>query len=294
MSGATPWPSCPRSRYPGSWWRWRRAGGSPTSWCGAGYGRSRTSWTRAASPSSRSASPTSTPWRASAGARRGTAVWAPWPGRRSRRRPSRPVRLQAGVQESVPARGHGRGDHELRSVRPGDDHLGGVQIQSGAAELLDPSVEVPVPVAVVAGDGMARVLEMHADLMLASGEQPDGHDGGATGHAPVRADPRLGALPGGVDDDPGLRATQRCVQDRRPRGPAPCDDGQIVSLDLVPAVAEQLVEVAQHRGGLGQGEHAGGIAVETVAEFQFREVGPQLTERFDHPRRDVRALVDRD
>src|SRR5699024_5955467 len=130
---------------------------------------------------------------------------------------------------------------------------------------------------------MARMAEMYPDLMFASRQQSNAHEGGSLPEPSFDPDSGFGSLAVRVDDHAGFLAAQRRIQDLRVRRPGSGDDGQIVAFDLVLPLAQEFVEVAQHRRGLRQRQQAGRATVEAVAELQFGQFGPEMSERFDHP-----------
>src|SRR5699024_5879918 len=158
----------------------------------------------------------------------------------------------AGVQQLVPASRRRRRDLEVRAGGAGDEQFGGVQVDPVAAEAGHALVALAVPVAVVTDDGMARMAEMDPDLMFASRQQPNADEGGPLPEPSFDPDSGFGSLAVRVDDHAGFLAAQRRIQDLRVRRPGSGDDGQIVALDLVLPLAQEFVEVTQHRRGLRQ------------------------------------------
>src|SRR5699024_12318372 len=127
----------------------------------------------------------------------------------------------------------------------GYDQLGGMQVEPGTATTCDPTVEALVPIAVITGDGVPRMLQMDTDLMLPPGQQSRLQKGGPAPDAPLDADVGLGALAGRVNDDPGGFAPQRRVQDLPPRRPGSRDQGDVVALDRRVTVAQPPVDTPQ-------------------------------------------------
>ena len=139
---------------------------------------------------------------------------------------------------------------------------------------------------------MPGVGAVHADLVLAAGDQPRLDDGGPPAAALHDAEPGFGPLPAAPvrhRDGGLLRAAQCRGADGQIIGPGALDDGEIPPVDLVLPVAEQFLQIPQHRRGFGDHDQAGGFAVQAVDQLQVGQVGPRLPQGLDDPGRNVRA-----
>ena len=138
---------------------------------------------------------------------------------------------------------------------------------------------------------MSGVLQMDADLMLAAGEKPHVHQGGPVPHAPSDPDVGLRALAPRVHHHIGVSPPERRLQHPEVRRPLPRDDRQVVPFDLLLPIAQHLVEMTQHRRGLGKDQDPGGVAVEPVAQLETGQVGAEESQRLDDAGGHIRASV---
>src|SRR5215831_4095224 len=157
-----------------------------------------------------------------------------------------------------------------------------------------------VAVFIVAGERKAKVRQMNADLMRASGaqlrlEQAHRRFGSGPNLAPVENRRRCTSV--ALDTYPTLafsrdELVQRQLDLALLIAPPSVYQHEVALVD--PPFAQRRVQRSQRRSPLCDQQHAGGFAIEPVHELQEGSIGTGCTQLLDHPEAHPAAAVDRD